>query len=279
MNEPTRLPPPGDPATVYVLDLNCWVYRFYATMRGGAASGWVEFLGKLMRDRRPSHLVICADLPFPNWRHDLAPKRTDGSGYKAQRTGPDATLLERLRWSRELAEDVHGIPILSKRGWEADDMIAAVAHRAGEAGMRTVIVGLDKDLLQLVKPDGSCLMWDGKQQVWGRNEVFSKFRIEPGQLRDYLAIVGDTADNVPGIRGAGPQAAVEILHACVTLDDALDIATGAAPATDEAMALFKRRPKYQRMLAADPEAARLSQRLVSLDHNVPLSSGFEEMKR
>jgi DNA polymerase-1 len=248
------------------------MWRYYHTMQGRAAHGFMSFLANVLRDRRPAHVLVCTDLPHPTFRHALAPRR-EGSkeGYKAQREGPDATILERLRWSREMIEDVHGIRVMGKRGFEADDLIAAAARFAHEAGMKVVLVALDKDLMQLVSD--SCVMWDGKRSIVGPREVVARFGVRPDQVRDYLAIVGDASDNVPGIAGLGPRAAQEILGDFHTLDMAMEAAQ-----FPYGHPLWIRRPSYRKKLKTQTAAAALSRKLVTLAYDCIDDIDFEELR-
>ncbi len=264
----TALPPPGE--SLYILDLSCWVHRFYATTQGRAAHCFLDFLGGIIRNQRPAYFAVCCDLPWPTFRHALAPKR-EKTGYKANRPPVDAALLERLRWSREMIEDVHGLKIFAERGYEADDCIAALVKHAKADGLHAVLIAHDKDLMQLV--DDQCVMWDGKQRVVGIPEVISKFGCPPKQVRDFLAIVGDSADNVPGIKGAGPKAALEILGEFITLDEAL-----ACAKTPYDRLFFKQRPRYREMLRTNADLAELSKKLVTLAEDMPLEYSREELR-
>lgn len=267
------LPDMGAPDTLYIFDLHCWMYRFYATTGGRSAHCFLEFVSKVMRDKEPSHVAVCRDLPYPTFRAELYPKREGTKeGYKAHRDPPDATLLERIRWAHELLEDVHGIPIYCKKGFEADDVIAALTVQAKAAGMFVVIVGIDKDLMQLV--DDRCVMWDGKRTTIGPEEVVQKFGVRPDQLRDYLAILGDGADNVPGVKGAGPKAAVEILTEFGTLAEALECAKFPYDRL-----FFKQKPKYRELLHSQRDMALLSQRLVTLALDAPVTLNKTETQR
>lgn len=267
-----ELPEFGADDALYLFDLYCWVYRFFHTIGGRCAHGVIEFVGKILQERDPRHFIVCRDLPFPTFRSQLSPKNHEnGTGYKAHRTAPDATLLERLRWTHEMLEDVYGIPVYGKRGFEADDLIAALATQAKEAGMRVVIVAHDKDLMQLV--DERCIMWDGKRVI-GPDDVEQKFNVRASQLRDYLAICGDGADNIPGIKGAGPQAATEILKEFQTLDYALEVAL-----SSHGHPFFLRKPRYRELLRQQHEAARLSQKLVTLAHDAPIKLDANEVRR
>lgn len=263
-----RLPQSGAPDVLYVLDLACWMHRFWATMKGRAAHGFIDFVGRILRDQQPAFFAVCADLPLPTFRHDLAPDI-----YKAQRAPKDPTLLERMRWAKEMLDDVYGIRVYTNRNYEADDLIAAVTQHALADGLRVVLLALDKDLMQLV--DGERVwMWDGKSQVWGPDEVMQKFGVRPDQLRDYLALVGDTSDNIPGVTGLGPKAAVEILHAFGTLAEAVKQALGV-----KATGLYKHRPRYRSLLREYAEQAMLCQKLVTLAADAPLPYDRQELSR
>ena len=266
-----RLPAPGDPRALYLLDLSCFIYRFFATVQRGAAQCFIEFVAKVMRTQRPAFFAVCTDTPWPTFRHELAPKRDDKTGYKAQRPPPDVNLLEQIRHAKELLEDVFGLPIYARKGFEADDLIATLAQQAQAEGMKVVILAHDKDLMQLVNDE--CVLWDGKGRVTGPDEVVEKFGVRPDQLGDYLAIVGDSADNVPGLRGAGPKAAVEILGEHQTLAYALDLA-----GSSYSSPFFQRRPRYREMLRTEREAVLLSKKLVTLADNVPIDWNLEELR-
>lgn len=263
-------PCPGAEDVLYILDLHCWVYRFFATTGGRAAFGVLEFVGKILRHHRPRYFAVATDLPFPTFRNDLAP-RDAKRGYKANREPPDATLLERLRWSKEMIADVHGIPIFSKKGFEADDVIATLHAQARARNMRVVIVGLDKDLAQLC--DDATVLWDGKREFTGPNEVLAKFGVRADQLRDYLAIKGDSADNIPGVKGMGPKAAVELLQAYGSLDMALQEAKVSNGG------LFRKRPRFREMLLSNVAEAELSIRLATLVKDVPLKYSIDDCRR
>lgn len=259
----TALPEPGSEDVLYVLDLYCWMHRFYRTMGGRAAHGFIEFVGKILRRQEPAYFAVARDLPWPTFRKELAP-----TIYKAHREPPDPTLLERMRWAHEMLEDVFGVKVYAHKGFEADDLIAALVKQALADGMRVVIVALDKDLLQLV--DGErVFMWDGKWQVWGKPEVEAKFGIRPDQLRDYLAIVGDVSDNVPGVKGAGPKAATRMLSKYGSIDNALEQARiPGAMKHDKDLA----------RLAFNEEALVLSRKLVTLVDDIPIPFQRQELK-
>ena len=253
------LPEPGAEDAFYIVDLHCWMHRFFATTQGYAAHGFLDFIGRILREQRPSFFAVCGDLPTPTFRHELA-KHAPNGGYKANREagdGPDPMLLERIRWSKEMLEDVHAIRTITKRGYEADDLVATLARGAERRGFRVVVLALDKDLMQLVGERVS--LWDGKRRMIGPAEVLEKFKVRPDQLRDYLAIVGDGVDNVAGIHGMGPVAAVRLLQEFGSLQNALDVAASAYQNP-----FFLRYPRFRTMLREQRESAALSMRLVQL---------------
>jgi DNA polymerase-1 len=237
-------------------------------MQGGAAQGFINFLARVLEEHRPTHAVICADLPHPNFRHKLAPDL-----YKAQRPPKEAALVEQLAWAEELASDVHGVLTLSAQGYEADDVIAAVTKQAVAAGLNVALVALDKDLMQLVEGE-QVWMTDGKKSMVRPAQVVEKFGVRPDQLGDYLALVGDVCDNVPGVHGLGPKAAVEILTAYGTLDAALLAALGL-----RAEGFFKTHQRYRAILRDQAEEARLYQKLIRLADDAPVTLDLAELKR
>ncbi len=267
------LPEYGADDALYIFDLHCWLYRFWHTIQGRCAHGFIEMVQKIIADRDPRHLVVCRDMSGLTFRHEMHQSVEGGSlGYKGHREAPDPTLLERIRWAHELLEDVVGVPVYGRRGFEADDLIAALATQAKTAGLRVVIVAHDKDLMQLV--DDRCVLWDGKHRVTGPEEVEAKFGVRVDQLRDYLAICGDASDNVPGIHGAGPVAAKTILQEFGTLDEALQCAQFPYDRP-----FFKNHPSYRTMLKSHRKEAQLSQRLVTLALDAPVTLNTEEIRR
>ena len=115
-----------------------------------------------------------------------------------------------MQRSREIVE-AYRIPIFQQDGVEADDLIAtAVQARRGAPGSSVVIVGADKDLMQLV--GDRVVMWDTmRDKVYGPPEVDEKFGVRPDKLRDLLALMGDTSDNIPGVPSVGPKTAADLL--------------------------------------------------------------------
>lgn len=188
-----------------VVDLSCWVYRFHATCGRFAAGHVHAFMEKVIRKARPSHVAIAGDHPGPCFRAELF------DGYKGDREEKPRSLLRTLAVTKEMLEDINGLHTLEVEGYEADDIIASLAEWAAGNGLPSIILGLDKDLMQLV--DERVVMWDGKDKVTGPAEVLAhpKVGVRPSQVSSFLALVGDKADCIPGVRGIGPVKARKLL--------------------------------------------------------------------
>ncbi len=175
-------------------------------------------LARLSDEAKPQFLSVVYDSPGPSFREEIYPE------YKAHRTEAPDDLKPQFG---RIEEMIRCFEIQSYRqsGAEADDLIATLTRRWCEASPknRVVIVSGDKDLMQLVS-DRVCV-WDTmSNQVYGVPEVNEKFSIAPGQIRDYLALVGDSSDNIPGVAGIGPKGASDLLKQYGTLAGVLEAA-------------------------------------------------------
>lgn len=197
----------------YLIDGSGYIYRaFYAvqtlsTSNGfptNALFGFTRMLLKLIRDVEARQLAVAFDAKGKTFRHERY------ESYKATRKEMPSDLVPQIPYFRKIVEAL-GIQGLEKEGVEADDIIATIASRLGERGQRVVIVSGDKDLLQLV--GGPIEVWDPMRDVRFTPEVVrGKFGVPPEQIRDYLALVGDSSDNVPGAKGIGPKTAERLLE-------------------------------------------------------------------
>jgi len=209
----TQLPPPGDPDTLYVVDISGYIFRAYHALpplssKHGepthASLGVTSMLLKLIGDQQPGMLAVAMDSRTRSFRKEMY------EDYKANRPPAPEDLKVQMGRVREIVE-AYGIPVLQRDGFEADDVIATTVRMAREQGMRVVVVSADKDLLQLV--DDDVVMFDtGRKVVFGEPETIKKLGVPPSQVRDYLALVGDSSDNVPGVPSVGPKTAVKLLQ-------------------------------------------------------------------
>ena len=262
----TKLPPPGDSRAFYIVDISGYIFRAYhalpplSTSRGEpthAVRGVLTMLTKLIRERKPTYLAVALDSREGSFRRDLYPE------YKANRPPIPEDLERQIERIYELVEAL-GIPALSAPRVEADDVIATAARRAHEKGWETVVVSADKDLLQLVGPD--TVMWDTmRDRVFGVPETVKKFGVPPEQVRDLLALTGDSSDNIPGVPSVGPKTAAKLLTAYGDLD-------GIYAHLDE----LKGRVKEK--LRAHEAQARLSQELVTLRDDLDIEVDPEKLR-
>ncbi len=182
-----------------------------------AALGFANGLLDIIRSQQPTHMAVAFDLPTPTFRHEIYPE------YKAHRDPMPEEIQSNLPWIRRIIDALR-IPQLTSEGFEADDVIGTVAHAAEQAGFdRIVIVTPDKDLAQLVTSHISIYrQGHGKTPatILGVAEVCSHFGIDsPLQIIDLLGLWGDTADNIPGIRGVGEKTAQKLIRQYTTVEN------------------------------------------------------------
>lgn len=257
---PTQLFSPGTDDVIHVVDLSGYVFRAYHAIAplsspGGepthAVFGTVNMLERLIRQRRPKLLCVAMDSRTPTFRKQKFPE------YKANRPTPPDDLKQQMRRVAEVIE-AFPLPCLQVDGYEADDIIATLVRVAREHGQKVVIISADKDLMQLVGPD--VVLWDTmREKVIGTEEVEERFGVRVDQVRDVLALTGDTSDNIPGVPSVGPKTATTLLQDFGTLSGIYDNLDKIA------------RKKLRETLEEHRDKAFLSQDLVSLDDRVPLS--------
>ncbi len=251
------LPAPNTEDVLFVVDVSGYVFRAYhalpplSSSKGEpthAVMGTVTMLEKVVRERKPKMLAVAMDSKAPSFRKALDAR------YKATRPAPPPDLHQQMVRCDQVVR-AYAIPVYEKAGLEADDLIAALVARAAADGVRVVIVSADKDLMQLVHDDDEqVVMWDSmRDKVYGPAEVREKMGVRPSQLRDWLALTGDTSDNVPGVRSVGPKTATDLLNEFGTLD-------GIYANLDKI-----KRPKLRENLQSSKDDAYLSQKLVTLD--------------
>jgi len=262
---PTTLPPPGDPKALYVLDLSGYVFRAYhavaplSNSKGEptfATLGVTNMLHALVRNQRPHLLAVAMDSVKPTFRHEMYTE------YKANRPPAPPDLAVQMARCRQVAE-AYAIPVLQSEGVEADDLLATCVAEARKRGLFTVICSGDKDLLQLV--DDDVIMWDAmRSRIFGAAEVKEKWGVAPNRVRDLLALMGDSSDNVPGVAHVGEKTAVKLLTEFDTLDGVYQN-------------LDKVKGKTREYLTLHEADARLSQQLVSLKSDVPMHFDVEKL--
>ena len=179
----------------------------------GAIFGFLNMLRLIQRTRRPELMAVVMDAPGPTFRDELYAE------YKATREKMPDELQAQIEPLMEMVRAL-GLPLLREPGVEADDVIGTLAKQAHAAGIDTVIATGDKDMAQLVT--GGIRLFDGiKNRELDTAGVFDKFGVPPERIVDYLTLVGDTSDNIPGVQGVGPKTAAKWLAEYGSLDGIL----------------------------------------------------------
>ncbi|MEQ9115944.1 MAG: DNA polymerase I [Rickettsiales bacterium] len=198
---------------IVIVDGYSFLFRAYFSMPPltnpegtpvGAVYGFTSMIMRLLKDVKPSHIVIVFDSGKKNFRHDLYKE------YKANRPEAPEDLIPQFPLVRDAAEALN-IKVLEQVGYEADDVIATLAKRAVKNKDEVLIVSSDKDLMQLINPH--IKMYDAiRTKNIGPKEVEEKWGVPPELMLDMLAMVGDSSDNIPGLPGIGPKTAASLLQ-------------------------------------------------------------------
>ena len=210
----------ADERKLWLVDGSSYLYRAFhalpplSTSRGeptGAVLGVLNMLNKLLKDESPELIAVVFDAPGRNFRDELFEE------YKSHRPPMPDDLRAQVQPLLDAVEDL-GLPVLRIAGVEADDVIGTLAAQAARSGIHTVISTGDKDMAQLVC-DQVTLVNTMTGSRLDRDGVKARFDVHPEQIVDYLALVGDTSDNIPGIPKVGPKTAAKWLNQYGTLDE------------------------------------------------------------
>jgi DNA polymerase-1 len=257
---------------LYIVDGHSHIFRAYhavgylSTSKGVPSHAVLimsTMLWKLIREEKPDYLAIALDPPGPTFRDAMF---TD---YKATRTTMPDDLARQLPYVRRLFEAMR-TPVLEVSGYEADDVLATVVERAlVNEDMEVVVVSGDKDLLQLVGPRVrvlSVLGRTGERVMYDEARVRERWGVAPAQIVEVLALMGDSIDNIPGVKGIGEKTAVKLITEFGSVDRLY-----------ENLTLVK--GKLRETLATGRKQALLSRELASLNHEVPLTLELETFRR
>jgi DNA polymerase I len=252
--------------TFFIIDGSSYIYRaFYAIRRltnsrgiaTQAVYGFVTMLLKVIRERKPEYICVVFDAPGPNFRHELS------EAYKATRQVTPEELIPQIPYIKK-AVQYFGVPQMELGGYEADDLIATLTHWASARGLEIVVVSGDKDLHQLIQ-DPVVRQWDPQNdRVFTELVVFERFGVTPGQMVDYLALVGDTTDNIAGVKGIGGKTASQLLKKWGSLDGIYAHLKEISP------------DSLRQKLSEGNQSAYLSRELVSLRLDVLIDKDLEE---
>jgi len=261
---------------LYLVDGSSYIFRAYHRLPPltnpngvpvGAVYGYTTMLWKLAKDLNdadgPTHLAVILDHSSQSFRNEIYDQ------YKANRPEPPEDLRPQFPLIRD-ATRAFSLPCIEMEGFEADDLIASYAEAAVREGWDVTIVSSDKDLMQLIREpaDGPHVdMLDTMKNVrLGLAAVDEKFGVTPDLVGDVLALMGDSVDNVPGVRGVGPKTATKLIQEYGNLTAALDGAETMKPS------------KLRENLIEHRSMAELSRILVDLKRDVPLPDPLDSLK-
>jgi len=247
-----------NPKVLCLVDGSSYLYRAFHALPSlsdasgqptGAIFGVANMLRRLLETSRPDRVAVIFDAPGKNFRHDLY------ADYKATRPSMPDELRSQTGPLKELI-DAMGLQRIEVEGVEADDVIATLANSARQAGFAVLISSGDKDLAQLVG-DGVVLEDSMQEKRYDEAAVVEKFGVGPSLIGDFLALTGDTSDNIPGVDKVGPKTAAKWLNQYGNLDSLIEHA-------DEVGG------KIGENLRAALDTLPLSRKLVALDDQVEL---------
>ena len=205
---------------IFIIDGSSYLYRAFhampplSTSKGqptGAIKGVTNMLMTLKKDSEGSPIIVVFDAKGKTFRNEIY------SEYKANRPPMPDELRLQLEPVKAICKAI-GFPLIEIEGVEADDVIATISRMAKDARYKCVVSSLDKDLMQLVEDPDTTLMNTMKHEIFDEAKVFEKFGVKPNQIRDMLALVGDSSDNIPGVPKVGQKTAAKWLNEYSDLD-------------------------------------------------------------
>ncbi len=255
--------------TVTIIDTFGFFFRaFYAlpqhlknkeSFPTGLLTGFTNFIATLQKEHDSDYIIFAIDTKGDTFRNEIDPN------YKANRSAPPPELTMQLPIAIEWIDKM-GYKSLGMSGYEADDMIATVTHLAQEKGYKVRVVSHDKDLYQLIDDAKETIIYDAiKRKKIDEKACYEKYGVSAKQFTDYQSILGDSADNVPGVKGIGKVGAEKLLREYETLDNIYAHVEEIKGANSK-------------KLLASKDAAYMSKELVTLKRDVFESIDFEEYK-
>jgi len=260
--------PPRSAPVITLIDASSFIFRAYhaipplSTSKGvptNAVLGFTRMVLKALKDLQPTHVALAFDKESRTERQKIDPN------YKAHREGPPEDLVPQFELIRKVVE-VLNLPVLEVAGWEADDVIGTLAKQAKAEGFCVQVVTGDKDFIQIVDED--VRLFDPMKDVHtGPAEVKERLGIEPRQMRDYLALMGDAVDNIPKVPGIGPKTATELIQQFGDVDTLL------------ARLEEVKKPKIREAIAAHKDSLLMARQLVTFKTDLELNTTIAQLAR
>jgi DNA polymerase I len=261
---------------IYLVDASVWVFRAHYSMppdmvdRDGnpahALYGFARFIGDLIERIRPGYIAVAFDATLAgSFRSRIDP------GYKANREPAPPGLPLQMERCREFCR-LAGVPQFGSDDYEADDILGTLACRMRRAGVRATFVTRDKDFAQLVR-DGD-VFWDyALQRRIGYHEIEPWFGVAPERFADYLALTGDSVDNIRGVPGIGPKTAASLMRAFASLEELY------ADLERVRTLKLRRAAELPGLLREHREKAFLARQLTAIACDIPLAADPDTLRR
>ena len=200
---------------LYLIDATAFCYRAFYALRNLSTSfgqptnaiyGFINILQKILKEKKPDYLAVCFDVSRDTFRQKKFAE------YKITRPPMPDGLSSQIPLIKEIIS-AYGIAIFEKEGFEADDIIATLAKQAEEKGLSVTVVSSDKDILQLVDKDTVVFSpYKDEGTFYDQEKVYERFGVNPLQIPDVIALMGDDVDNIPGVSGIGEKTAAELIR-------------------------------------------------------------------
>ena len=250
---------------LYLIDGTAYIHRAYHAIRNlstrqgfptNAVFGFTQMLLKLINDKSPEYAAMVFDSKGPTFRHEIY------ADYKANRPPMAEDMAIQIEPIKEITQ-AFNIPVVELQGYEADDIIGTLAQEAEKEGCQVILVTGDKDFKQLLTPHIS--IWDPMKDAQITYETQMQSPVHPDQYVDFLALAGDSSDNIPGVAGVGPKTAEQLIEKFHSLPE-----------------IYQRiddvpQPKLKEKLIAQKENAFLSQKLAAINVHVPVSLSISDL--
>ena len=253
----------------FLIDATAFCYRaFYALsnlstsagQKTNAVYGFINILNKVLKEQKPDYLVCCFDLSRDTFRLKKFAQ------YKMQRPAMPDELISQIPLIKEVVA-AYGVPIFEKQGFEADDLIAVLARKAALQSLAVTIVSSDKDILQLVDKHISVFSpYKDSGVLYDLAKVRERFSVTPQRLVDILALMGDAADNLPGVPGIGDKTAQKLILEFGSLDKLFENIQKVKP------------QKIKEMILAHQQRIKLNKELITLDQELDLELDLKKAK-
>jgi len=253
--------------TLYLVDGSAYIYRaFFALpalinskgLQTNAVYGFTTTLMKIIREQQPDCLAVAFDEKGPTIRHE------EFKEYKAQRPPMPDGMKVQIPYIHRIVE-AFGIPAVRQAGYEADDLIGTLARQAERVGYDVVIVTGDKDMFQLLTPH--IRIYDPVKNKWsGEAECRERFGVEPARVVEVMGLMGDSTDNIPGVKGIGEKTAIKLIAQFGTIDEVLSRVEEVTPA------------RIKTMLREQADNARMSRKLATIKTESPVEFHPEDYR-